>query len=203
MSSDGMDLALFDFDGTITDGDTWTPFIRSIANRRQRTIGLILFAPVMVGYALRMISGSRARPLVARFVLRGRAAADVALAGASYAEDRLPACVRETALNRIAWHKQRGDRVVVVSGGLDAYLQPWCDALGVDLICTQLEIRAGVLTGRYLHGDCTGPRKAARIRDRLTLSDYATIYGYGDSDEDAELLELAHRKFYRWREQHD
>jgi len=198
-----MDLALFDFDGTITEGDTWTPFIRSIASRRQRTTGLIVFAPVMVGYMLRMISGARARPLVARFVLRGRSAADVARAGASYAADRLPACVRQTALDRIAWHKQRGDRVVVVSGSLDAYLRPWCEALGVDLICTELEIRDGLLTGRYLYGDCTGPRKAARIRERLTLSDYKTIYAYGDSAEDAELLELAHRKFYRWRERRE
>jgi len=198
-----MDLALFDFDGTITEGDTWTPFIRSIASRRQRTTGLIVFAPVMVGYMLRMISGARARPLVARFVLRGRSAADVARAGASYAADRLPACVRQTALDRIAWHKQRGDRVVVVSGSLDAYLRPWCKALSVDLICTELEIRDGLLTGRYLYGDCTGPRKAARIRERLTLSDYKTIYAYGDSAEDAELLELAHRKFYRWRERRE
>jgi len=198
-----MDLALFDFDGTITNGDTWTPFIRSIANRRQRTTGLIVFAPVMVGYVLRMISGARARPLVARFVLRGRSAADVARAGASYAENRLPACVRQTALDRIAWHKQRGDRVVVVSGSLDAYLRPWCEALGVDLICTELEIRDGLLTGRYLYGDCTGPRKAASIRERLTLSDYKTIYAYGDSAEDAELLELAHRRFYRWRERRE
>jgi len=198
-----MDLALFDFDGTITNGDTWTPFIRSIANRRQRTTGLIVFAPVMVGYMLRMISGARARPLVARFVLRGRSAADVARAGASYAADRLPACVRQTALDRIAWHKQCGDRVVVVSGSLDAYLRPWCEALGVDLICTELEIRDGLLTGRYLYGDCTGPRKAARIRERLTLSDYETIYAYGDSAEDAELLELAHRRFYRWRERRE
>jgi hypothetical protein len=35
-----MDLALFDFDGTITTGDTFTPFLRfAIPRRRRRSLG--------------------------------------------------------------------------------------------------------------------------------------------------------------------
>ena len=30
----------------------------------------------------------------------------------------------------------------MVSAFLDAYLEPWCAAMGVDMICTQLEISA-------------------------------------------------------------
>jgi hypothetical protein len=88
-------------------------------------------------------------------------------------------------------------------GYLDVYLQPWCDSIGVELVCTELEDRDGRLTGRYRHGDCSGPAKVRRILSRYDLSRYPVIYAYGDTSDDREMLELAHRKFYRWREIHD
>jgi hypothetical protein len=42
-----------------------------------------------------------------------------------------------------------------------------------------------------------------RILERYDLSRYAVIYAYGDTSDDREMLELAHRKFYRWREIQD
>lgn len=120
--------------------------------------------------------------------------------GEEYAATVLPTVLRPIALERIAWHKARGDRVVVVSAALDVYLEPWCRSLGLDVICTQLEVCDGRLTGRYIGGDCCGDAKAKRIRERYTLSDYGTIYAYGDTEEDREMLDLAHRKCFGWQE---
>ena len=70
----------------------------------------------------------------------------------------------------------------------------------MDCICATLEERGGRLTGRYLGGDCSGREKVRRIRRRYDLGRYDTVYAYGDSGEDREMLELAHRKYYRWKE---
>ena len=35
---------------------------------------------------------------------------------------------------------------------------------------------------------------------RYELTRYGLVYGYGDSREDREMLELADRKYYRWKE---
>ena len=35
---------------------------------------------------------------------------------------------------------------------------------------------------------------------RYQLNRYALVYAYGDSAEDREMLELAHKKYYRWTE---
>ena len=67
-------------------------------------------------------------------------------------------------------------------------------------ICTTLEERRGRLTGRYVHGDCCGAEKALRILQRYELDRYSHVYAYGDSGEDREMLALAHRKYYRWKE---
>jgi HAD superfamily hydrolase (TIGR01490 family) len=195
-----MNLALFDFDGTITTADTWTPFVRLTASAPRKAAGAIALLPVIVAYKLKLIRGSTARPIVAMLAFRGRSEEEIRLAGFRYAVDELPGTVRSIALDTIRWHQGRGDRVIVVSGSLDAYLQPWCATIGVDVICTELAVKDGVLTGRYKHGDCTGRRKADRLRERVRLADYETIYAYGDSVEDKELLSVAHRRFLCWRE---
>ena len=193
-------LALFDFDGTITWTDTWTPFMRTATRPWRLAAGQVLLAPVVVGYRLGLVSASRGRRLAARVAYTGEDAAAIRRAGSDYAADVLPERVRPAALERIAWHRSRGDDVVVVSGSLDVYLKPWCAARGLECICTTLEEHAGRLTGKYAGGDCSGAEKVRRVRQRYDLARYELIYAYGDSAEDRELLEIAHRKSYRWTE---
>lgn len=195
-----MNLALFDFDGTITASDTWTPFMRLAVSRHRLVAAGVLLSPVIVGYRLGAVSASRGRELAARVGFGARNAAAIRQLGADYASELLPATVRPEALARIDWHRARGDDVVVVSAALDVYLGPWCASRGLDYICTTLEERNGRLTGRYVEGDCCRAEKARRIRRRYDLARYAAVYAYGDSGEDREMLELAQKKYYRWKE---
>lgn len=194
-----MDLALFDFDGTITSADSWTPFMRFAVPPRRLAAGQALLLPVVAAYRLGAVSASRGRMIAARVAFQGEPAAAIRRKGVEYASERLPAVVRAEALERIEWHRARRDRIVVVSASLDVYLEPWCEAHGLELICTVLEEREGRLTGRYVQGDCCGAEKARRIRNRYDFSQYGTVFAYGDSGEDREMLECAHRMFYRWK----
>ena len=195
-----MNLALFDFDGTVTWSDTFSGFLRFAVRRRRIVAGQVLLSPLAIGYRLGLIPACQARPLVARFGFRGEDAAAVRELGARYAAEVLPNTVRQRALDRIAWHKKRGDDVVVVSAALNVYLVPWCESVGVDCICTRLEERDGRLTGRYLDRDCSGAEKVRRLLARYQLDRYALVYAYGDTLEDLEMLDVAHRKYYRWHE---
>ena len=65
-----MNLALFDFDGTITDRELFADFVRMAVTPRQRVIGQIVLAPVHVGYKLGLVSGSTIRSRVADFAFR-------------------------------------------------------------------------------------------------------------------------------------
>ena len=195
-----MDLALFDFDGTITTTDTWTPFMQLAVPPARIMIGRIVLAPIVIGYRLGVVSASTGRLIAARVGFGGEDAAKMRRLGLEYAAGVLPGKVRPSALERIAWHQGRGDQVVIVSASLDLYLAPWAAGRGLDCVCATLEERGGRLTGRYLGGDCSGREKARRIRRRYDLGRYETVYAYGDSGEDREMLELAQRKYYRWKE---
>ena len=195
-----MNLALFDFDGTITRGDSWTPFMRLATGPVRKMVGYTVLLPVGAGYYAKLVTGRTARPLYAHVAFRGVEAARVRDIGGRYASEVLPRTVRPRAVDQIAWHQGNGDTVVVVSGSLAVYVQPWCESAGIDCIATELEECRGRLTGRYLGGECTGPEKAARIRRRYDLPQFREIYAYGDTPEDREMLALANRRYYRWKE---
>ena len=194
-----MNLALFDFDGTVTFKDTFTPFIYFAASRTRIAFGTVLLGPMILGYKLGLIAAPRMRAAVARIAFQGRRESDVKALGARYSA-RLSALIRPEALERIRWHQAKGDVVVVVSASLGAYLSGWCEQHGVELICTELESKDGVLSGRYAGGDCTGNEKARRVQERHDMKRYPIVYAYGDTEEDRELLSLANKSFFRWKE---
>lgn len=194
-----MNLALFDFDGTVSEGDTYSPFMHSVSDASRIRRGRIVLAPWVAGYKLGLVSGLRTRSRVSHFVLQGRTVAEIEAAGERYAHDVLPSVLRTQSMDRIAWHQAQGDRVVIVSASLDVYLRPWCLVHGLDVICSELESRDGVLTGRYRGGDCAGPAKARRIRERYRLATFPRIYAYGNTREDHAMLALAHHRVFRGR----
>lgn len=190
-------LALFDFDGTITTRETMPDFMRQAVPPRRQAWGRWLLAPVLTAYKLGMLSGVGVRNAVVRVGFSGVPLAAVQAQGERFAADTLPALLRPSMMQRITWHQAQGDTVVVVSGGLDVYLQPWCRAHGLALVCSSLAHRDGRLTGRYLGAQCVGAEKARQVRARYALGDGRQVYAYGDTHEDLALLELADHRFYR------
>lgn len=195
-----MNLALFDFDGTLTDREMFPLFVRHAVPRRRLWLGQLLFALPALGYRLGWISGRAIRRWLVGYAFRGMAADALARAGETFAQTALPPVLRPEAMARLRWHQQCGDTVVVVSGALELYLAPWCAAQGVDLLASRLDVRNGILSGRYRGDQCAGAEKARRVRERYDLAGYVQIYAYGDTIEDRELLALAQRRYYRGQE---
>ncbi|KQQ84294.1 phosphotransferase [Xanthomonas sp. Leaf131] len=191
-----MQLALFDFDHTITTCDTYARFLRKVATPAQLAAAKWQAGPWVLGYRLGLISAQTVRARVTGLVFSARALQEMTAHGAAYARNDLPGMLRAEVMQRIDWHQARGHEVVLVSGSLDLYLQPWCTQHGLSLICNRLEHEAGILSGRYADGDC-GPHKAAQIRMRYDLSQYDCVHAYGDSREDKPMLALAQQRWYR------
>jgi HAD superfamily phosphoserine phosphatase-like hydrolase len=177
-----MDLALFDFDGTITTHGTYPAFVRFAARPGRKVAGGVLLAPLILGYRGGFVTDRTIRAAISRLAFWRDDPDRLREVGERFATDVLPAALRPGALERLAWHKARGDRVVVVSAALDVYLEPWCRAHHVDVICTRLEISDGRCTGRYVRGDCCSAEKARRIRERYALDEFDTVWGRHPGD---------------------
>lgn len=195
-----MDLALFDFDHTITTRDTFTDFVHCALTRRRLAFGRAVLAPTIAGYRLGLVSADAIRAQIVRVGFTGLPQARVLESAHGFARDVLPNAIRPEAMRAIDRHRGRGDTVVVVSASLDAYLTHWCRTHGLQLLCSSLEARGGRLTGRYAGRQCDGEEKARRVRANFDLSAFARVHAYGDSAGDHAMLALAHRRVYRGRE---
>lgn len=100
--------------------------------------------------------------------------------------------VRPKALWRLAWHRERGDHVTVVSASVREWLAPWCTLHGIDtLLATEMADVGGILTGCLAGKNCRGAEKVRRIRGYFGDSLPSPLFAYGDSDGDTEMLALA------------
>ncbi len=190
-----MQLALFDFDHTLTDCDTFSRFLRRIATPRQLAQAKWTLGPWLLGYRLKLVSAAGIRKRATQVAFTGRDATEIVGRGIVYAHEELASMLRREMIQRLQWHQAQGHEIALVSASLDVYLQPWCAQHGMALLCNSLESVDGKLTGRYADGDI-GQRKAEAIRARFDLSRYERVFAYGDSYEDKPMLALAHERWY-------
>ena len=102
-------------------------------------------------------------------------------------------------MQRLQWHKKQGHRCILVSASLEIYLRPWATKLGFSYILgSRLEqIDNNRTSGKLLGENCFGPEKMRRIESLLGPRDGYTLYAYGDSRGDKELLSAADFPFYK------
>ncbi len=191
-----MELALFDFDHTITTGDSYGRFLRRVATPQQLAQARWTIGPWLAGYRIGPVSAAALRRRATKMTFAGRRADEIARHGERYAVEELPAMLCPEMMKHVARHRAQGHRLLLVSASLDVYLAPWCRTHGMELLCNRLESASAVLTGRYAGGDI-GVRKAEAIRTYCDLSRHSRIHAYGDSREDLPMLALAQERWYR------
>jgi phosphatidylglycerophosphatase C len=82
-----MDLALFDFDGTITARETFPDFVRATAPPERVACGRWQLAPWIAGYRLGVVSGTTVRAKIVDVAFRGLAAAALRERGEDFARN--------------------------------------------------------------------------------------------------------------------
>lgn len=192
-----MDLALFDFDSTITTRDTFAEFIRFAAPRSRHLWGGPLLAPLVMGYRMGWVSGHLLRASAVRVGLGGIPLQQAQAQGERFAHEVLRTIERPECMAHIDWHRSRGDHILVVSGALDLYLGPWCRVHGLAWLCSELETAHGRLTGRYRGEQCVADAKRKRVLGAVDLGQFRAIHAYGDSPDDHAMLRLAQHPYYR------
>lgn len=220
-----MNIAFFDFDGTMAKGDSLLGFVAFVRGKKRLYWGLFSRCFILIGYALGLISNTKAKQAVMRYFFANMDYKGFLQECERFCPD-LESRLKPAALARLQWHKDRGDVVVMVSASFEEYLAPLCAKLGMECIGTRLatqthnkdsrggdsscglESQAGsekvdsslestFLSGEFATPNCYGEQKAVRIKARYDLSSYEEIYAYGDSKGDAAMLALATHAFYK------
>lgn len=191
-------VAVFDVDGTLLRGDC----LLLAARRCRGPVGQLWAAlsslPWLIGWQLRLVDTGRFKQrTIAAFGVCEAVNRAEAAGRRDWLLGELRARLRPQALQRLRWHQQRGDRVLLCSASPRLLLQPLADWLEVELLCTELTQRQGQWQPRLASPNCKGPEKVRRLVQHLGPLEECTIEAYGDSKGDRELLQAAALPHYR------
>ncbi len=192
-----MNLALFDFDGTLTRKDSMMELLRFMFGFWTFWSRFLLVSPVMFLLVVGVISNHKAKEIFLSVYISGIPLREFQAFCDEFGQSVLPGIIRKEAFDRLKEHQENGDRVIVVSASAENWLAKWCTIHDIELIGTKLEVNNDRLTGKISGRNCNGPEKLNRIKGYLSLSDFHEIYAYGDSNGDTEMLSIATSPMYR------
>ena len=190
MSQQVVQLALFDFDGTIIPGDSIASYVAYARERGLLSLGEWLRVG---GYTLAYMAGRmderEAKRLSLAFLRRLPQKEQEQLNEAFVREVLMPRVYPE-ARRCIREHQKAGRLALLVSASMDNYMRIVARELGAD----------GLLSTHYapdgnIGPNCKGEEKLRRIQQYLLearyQADWPASYAYGDSKSDLPMLLLA------------
>lgn len=190
-------LAVFDFDGTIINRDSLPDFLIQTFGFSSFLLRLPWIVGMKVAAIFGILSVGEAKARVISSFIRNMRKDDFLAACYSYAL-RIPQIVYPAALQKIREHQLAGHKVIIISASIADWIRPWADAVGISNVeATEVEVKKGLLTGCFSTPNCKGPEKVRRLLLLYPDIRYYTLYAYGDSAGDKEMLALADYAFYK------
>ena len=182
----GVRIDVFDFDGTIYDGDSTVDFLKYALGKRPWLLAVLIPALVRAGF-----SAAAGRFSLTRF----KSSLFSALAGRISLEETAAAFWQEEKTRKKlgAWffERQRALPVVIASASPDFELKHAALLLGADrLICT----RCDPATGRLIGENCKSSEKIRRLREIYGEVIVHAMYT-DDVRADGPLLALAEERY--------
>lgn len=192
-------IAAFDFDGTLTYSDTLIPFLQFSFGKIKTALKMIPLIPKLSLFLIGRCSRQEAKELILTQFLLGMPLKEVEKLGQAFAAGPLRHKLKNEALKKFEWHKQQGHTCILISANLSFYLSFLASSLGFDyLIASEAATdNKQRLTGLLKGINCYGPEKVRRLKLLLGNKTDYTLYAYGDSPGDKELLEIADYPYFR------
>jgi phosphatidylglycerophosphatase C len=196
-------IAAFDFDGTLTKRDTFMPFLARGLGWLRFLLALVQCSPWLTGFALKLIPNHVAKQKLMLTTLKGKTVAEMSDWTDRWLAHDFPGQLQDWTMARLAEHQQAGHCCVMVSASPDIYLKRVAQQLGFEaLLCTEMAVAEGRLTGEMKTPNCHGEQKVVRLKawmaERFGADSGAkVVYAYGDTSGDKPMLRLAAHGFYR------
>lgn len=187
-------IAAFDFDGTLTRRDTLGPYLVRYLAWYELAWAILKSAPWLIAHVCKLMSNHHAKARLFYCCFANRSLAQVQGWSQDFVQNYLPTHWRQDTLERLREHQRLGHRCIIISASADIYLTAAAQALNVhQVLCTEMQVASEHLTGHMQTPNCYGEQKALRLKAWMAqnIQGPVTLYAYGDSAGDKELLAMA------------
>ncbi|WP_318771460.1 HAD family hydrolase [Thermaurantiacus sp.] len=186
-------MALYDMDGTLTEGASWWPWllfwVRTEAPWRALLVPVVaLLLPLFPLLGRGGLKQAMQRLLMGEVVPCARVAQAARAFAATFGARR----ERPWMLARMAADRDEGLAIVVATASAHFYAEALAERWGVDaLIATENERRGDDIGWRLLGANCFGPEKRRRVEAWLARHGAHVVRCYSDHHADLPILGLA------------
>ena len=184
----------FDFDGTLTTKDSLLAFIRFAKGDVSFMLGFLRYSPQLILMKLRLYPNYKVKQKVFAHFFQGMTIRDFDMLCQRFATTHRE-LLRPEGIKALEQAQSEGSEVVIVSASIDNWVQPFFPE--VKVLGTQVEVKDGLLTGRFLTKNCYGQEKVERILACYPNRQEYTLIAFGDSRGDKELLAFADEAHYK------
>tara|TARA_B100000965_G_C19402425_1_gene673859 strand:- start:67 stop:696 length:630 start_codon:yes stop_codon:yes gene_type:complete len=190
-------VAIFDFDGTLTRGDTFLPFLIYTFGTWKTFYGLVYTSPYILAYLLKITSNQYAKSKIIKIFFKEKNISQINKLAKKFVDNKLDKTLRKNIVDRLRWHQSQNHLTLLISASLSIYVKLWAKKYKFSYIeSTELEENREKFTGNIKGNNCYGYEKVIRIKK--ILNDSQTnyeLYGYGDSKGDEYFLKLCDHKY--------
>ncbi|WP_237760727.1 HAD-IB family hydrolase [Legionella rubrilucens] len=195
---DRQPVAIFDFDGTITRKSTTVPFLRfvfgtSVFIKAARQLHALLL------YHFNRMELDELNHIIARSFFTNLSRDYLFQQGKLFSDTVLPSLIRDSAYQRLRWHKSQGHYCILATAAYDLYMTHWslCHAFN-GLASTKIAFdEHNQATGTLEGKSCYGEEKLQRVLQLIGHTP-RTVYAYGDSSGDKAILDYATHPYYKY-----
>jgi len=124
--------------------------------------------------------------------LRGLKESEVSLLAEKHAVPVMLSLIRPEIISEIDFHRKNNARIIMLSSALPYLCNPVARHLGMDdIVCSRIEVRDGLFTGRSTGKLVFGPEKAVRMRQYCSENNFSldTAWYYGDAYTDRFVMQ--------------
>ncbi|MFO8152901.1 HAD family hydrolase [Thioalkalivibrio sp.] len=195
-----MPLAIFDLDNTLLAGDSdhaWGRFLAEVG-----AVDAATYTRLNDDFYAQYVAGTLDIYAFCRFVFQPlvqHPLPQLHLWRETFLQDRIRPMIAPGASDLLAWHREAGDTLLIITATNSFVTRPIADMLGIEhLLATEPEFRDGRYTGELAATPCFQEGKIERLRQWLRERgepEDAMVEAtfYSDSRNDIPLLEAVRR----------
>jgi len=190
-------VAVFDFDGTLYNGESGVLFTRYLLGKKKFFTFFIKYFPMLFCYKFRIQDELMLRSIT-RGIFANRTTEEVEAVANYFALTIIPRNILSRQMDILRDHQKLNHRCIIVSRAYDCYLYPWAKSMGInEVIPTRLAKATDQrYTGELAEPSCNGPKKVEYLSMLLGDRNRYEIYAYGDSKGDDELISWADHGYW-------
>ncbi|PIY60745.1 HAD-IB family hydrolase [Candidatus Woesearchaeota archaeon CG_4_10_14_0_8_um_filter_47_5] len=186
-----MNTVICDVDRTLVAHGTERLFLRYAVKKDMTWLGNLLYA--VVAYPLKECGMMRERGFKPnKWYLRERRVSKVEKLAEDFFEQEMKHYIFSAVLDKLHAFQEKGYKVLLLSGSIEALIKPLASYVGADFIATPVEVREGRYTGRRSGLHPYGRDKVLLLEDyaRRHNIDLKHSVAFGDHITDALVFEL-------------